>query len=389
MWGLSWGYRGALGRSAVIMGVVIAALVADTVDGASPFRITFFDVGQADSQLIQFPSGYSILFDCGETNWNSAKNAKAVASKLTSLLGGSYIDVVIVSHLHTDHVGYAGYGGMWYLFEKAGFTAGKFLNRNAANWVDSNGDGSCDIDTELDWIYAGEVTTTMQAWQCYSTNPNSTVYSWIEHPELCSTTQISPPDSGASVIIASVDGRDALMKNGNPVTADHTEDSSMPPNENDYSVGIVLRYGGFTYASFGDLDGVYDYSGDSVYDNIEAVVGPRVGQVDVYKVNHHGSMYSSNEDFVDTLNPQVSVISCGCNNTYSHPDQTVLNRLLASGNVFLTEKGNPDDDYGESIIADTDIVVESLDGGATFTVSWGSDSSMSFTSRKATAPTCA
>ncbi|KAH3766176.1 MBL fold metallo-hydrolase [Pelomyxa schiedti] len=368
---------------AVLMGCLVALNEA-----AAPFKITLFDVGQADSQLIQFPSGFSILIDCGETAYNYNTNAKAVAAKLKTMLGGTHIDVVIATHMHTDHVGYVGFGGLWWLFEKEGFVTDKLLNRAAGNWVDANKNSVCDYATEIDWIYAGVLSGTIENWQCYVTDPRTKAYPWVEIPQLCSTTQIDPPDATASVTIVAVDGRDALMLDGTPVTADHTQDAD-PPNENDFSVGIVVRYGAFTYGTFGDLDGSYTSSGyDYVYDDIETVVAPRVGKVDLMKVNHHGSAYSSNQYFIDTLNPQISMISCGYNNSYGHPDQEIVTRLLNSGALYLTEKGNLNDNYGSAVIANSDIVIQSTDGGSTFSVT-GGGKTMMFSSRKATPPACA
>lgn len=49
--------------------------------------------------------------------------------------------------------------------------------------------------------------------------------------------------------------------------------------------------------------------------------------VDVLKVSHHGSSYSSAIAFVKETSPEYSVISVGKDNNYGHPVSTVLNRL--------------------------------------------------------------
>ncbi|MFA5207845.1 MAG: ComEC/Rec2 family competence protein [Candidatus Paceibacterota bacterium] len=48
--------------------------------------------------------------------------------------------------------------------------------------------------------------------------------------------------------------------------------------------------------------------------------------VDVLKVAHHGSKYSTSEDFLKKVNPLVSVIQVG-KNSYGHPTEEVLTRL--------------------------------------------------------------
>jgi beta-lactamase superfamily II metal-dependent hydrolase len=56
-----------------------------------------------------------------------------------------------------------------------------------------------------------------------------------------------------------------------------------------------------------------------LYNDIESFVAPRVGEIDIYRANHHGSGHSSSQLFMDTLNPQLSLISCGVANSYGHP----------------------------------------------------------------------
>ncbi len=47
----------------------------------------------------------------------------------------------------------------------------------------------------------------------------------------------------------------------------------------------------------------------------------------VLKAGHHGSAGSSSEEFLNTLNPDVIVISCGKNNSYGHPSSEFIDRL--------------------------------------------------------------
>lgn len=52
-----------------------------------------------------------------------------------------------------------------------------------------------------------------------------------------------------------------------------------------------------------------------------------IGQVSLLKVAHHGSRYTSSEDFLKEVRPSLSVISCGKKNRYGHPHEEVLKRL--------------------------------------------------------------
>jgi len=290
------------------------------------------------------------------------------------------VDVAVISHLHLDHLGYVGYGGIWGLLEKQGIQFGKVVDRDAGTWIDRNKDLKCDSDTEISWHNAGTFSGTASKWLCYATDPAQKIYPIREIAKLCSTSQIRPPDTKAKVTVVTVDAIGAKSISGVSLSGDHTKDS-LPPSENDYSVGITVEFGDFKYATMGDLDGDYATSGFGyTYNDIESVAARRVGSVDIYRANHHGSGHSSNQLFVSTMKPTVSLISCGLDNSYGHPDQVVLDRLLQSGDVYLTSLCNPERNYGKSKILNGHIVVRSKDG-STFTVS-GPNGEVSYTSKK-------
>jgi len=60
--------------------------------------------------------------------------------------------------------------------------------------------------------------------------------------------------------------------------------------------------------------------------------------IDVLKVGHHGSKYSSGENFLRVTSPKIAVIEVG-KNSYGHPTSEVLNRLASVGSqIFRTDK---------------------------------------------------
>jgi len=65
-----------------------------------------------------------------------------------------------------------------------------------------------------------------------------------------------------------------------------------------------------------------------------------LAEVNVLKVAHHGSKYSSGEAFLDAIKPRWAVVSYGVDNSYGHPHQEVLDRLKERGTeVFKTGEG--------------------------------------------------
>ena len=49
--------------------------------------------------------------------------------------------------------------------------------------------------------------------------------------------------------------------------------------------------------------------------------------IDILKVSHHGSRFSTSKKFVKMTSPDLALISAGRNNTYGHPSKEVLENL--------------------------------------------------------------
>ena len=94
--------------------------------------------------------------------------------------------------------------------------------------------------------------------------------------------------------------------------AEFTSDSEI----NQLSVIQVLTYGDFKALLTGD-------AGAKVQDRL---IGSLSG-IDLFKVPHHGSKTGMSEDYINTLNPSLAVISVGKNNRYGHPTGFILDLL--------------------------------------------------------------
>ena len=83
---------------------------------------------------------------------------------------------------------------------------------------------------------------------------------------------------------------------------------------------------------------------------MESLVMDAVGDVDILKLNHHGSNTSSNQQFLTHLSPEVVVISVGnggLNLRYRLPNKHVINRiegLPKPPEVYLTNQGETEMD---------------------------------------------
>ncbi|BFU23543.1 competence protein ComEC, putative [Entamoeba histolytica HM-1:IMSS-B] len=308
------------------------------VFSTSGIDIHIFNVGQADSQLIVFPSGYSILIDAGETA-PSSMNCKKIADWVFEILGSYHINVGVVTHLHDDHIGTAFKNGFWYLLEKSGIIFDKFIDRDSG--IIKNGLAICDDVEDINWHVIGSYGDTAIKWACYASNTQlkTQIMKIREVAKPCSN-QINPPDKDALVQIIVSDGL-GVLEDGKPISQDF-HNSTRKPSENDYSIALRIKYGDFVYSTAGDLDGYY-FRDSNIYHDIETPYKDVVGVVDVYHVNHHGSEHSNNLDYLQALQPTVAVISCGQNNRYSHPAQTSMEHITTySEKVFLTNDCNPE-----------------------------------------------
>ena len=99
---------------------------------------------------------------------------------------------------------------------------------------------------------------------------------------------------------------------------------------NDSSVGMKIDVGENSFLLMGDLSRKQEQ---------ELVSSGLDLDVDILKIGHHGSKYSSSEKFLNFSNPIEAVISVGEGNRYGHPHEDVLERLKGEGvNIIRTDQ---------------------------------------------------
>lgn len=87
---------------------------------------------------------------------------------------------------------------------------------------------------------------------------------------------------------------------------------------NDQSMVLIMECNGIKTLFTGDLTQEKERIGDWE-------------DVDILKVGHHGSRYSSGEAFLQQCLPETAVISAGEDNSYGHPHEDTLKRLEEAG----------------------------------------------------------
>lgn len=97
---------------------------------------------------------------------------------------------------------------------------------------------------------------------------------------------------------------------------------------NNTSIVLKLKYGNTSYLFTGDAT-----------DSTEEKILDKDIEADVLKVGHHGSSYSSTEEFLNKVNPHYAIIEVGKDNKYDHPTKITLDRLIERNiKVYRTDE---------------------------------------------------
>lgn len=299
----------------ILLAMSLRSFAADAPSQEGLLVVWHFDVGQADCTLLRSPTGKSILIDCGDANWNSSREVRRVAPRIAELIGGTSLDYVVLTHLNVDHVGYVGHGGLWGLFETFGFEAKHIMVRDYMT-------------------YPGDLASKgYTLWATYLRQLATSCD--VRFPCLGAAIDL---EDGVTLTVCSIDG--------NGLVSPNLTSTWCPVTENELSLGVLISYGAFQEWIGGDLGGTSTqrwFGGDcEAYLDIETSACRLIGDVDVLRVNHHGSAYSTNATFLANTAPEVAIISVGETRAYGHPALSVLERLAAACDVYITTRGNSD-----------------------------------------------
>jgi competence protein ComEC len=251
-----------------------------SLDGDS-FRVTFLDVGQGDSAVIELPDGQVVLIDGGSA-YERFDMGRAVVAPFLWNRGIRTIDQVIGTHPQLDHVG----GLAWVVRH--------FLVKHY--W------GSGEIREEL-FYRRLQQSLALKGLQEGIVSEGQEIVS--SGP--CRLVVLNPPAD---------DYRDGTR---------HESDVGGHMLNN-RSVVTRLTCGNHTMLFAADVEhkGLSRMTHSSSH-----------GQVDVLKVPHHGAVSSLNHDWLATLHPQYAVFSAGRHNPYRHPATAVLDAYGSEGSTVL------------------------------------------------------
>ena len=76
-----------------------------------------------------------------------------------------------------------------------------------------------------------------------------------------------------------------------------------------------------------EVDNRFFFFPGDIGENTEKKILDELQDVDVLKVAHHGSRYSTGMDLLERIRPELAVISCGRDNRYGHPHEETVSRI--------------------------------------------------------------
>ena len=114
-----------------------------------------------------------------------------------------------------------------------------------------------------------------------------------------------------------------------PDNSDFISENSL----NNNALVCKLCYKDFSCIFTGDIEEITEKKLIKLYSNTNAL------SATVLKVAHHGSISSSFEEFLKSVQPKIALIGVGENNLYGHPNSEVLARLARFGiKIYRTDE---------------------------------------------------
>lgn len=299
----------------MILGLLIGLLTGNFGCGS---RVTFLDVGQGDGIVVETGQG-AYLFDCGST---SRKNiGEYVLKPYLKSRGIRSLRGVFVSHPDEDHMNgvieLLENGADWGIVVEQLFLPAIAEGKRTESFVTLLAAAEA-AEVPVSYIKCGdEIRDSQLRLLCLHPEENTTLADANAYSE-CFYVEVFAKKMKQEAI----DDRKANDASGGSAIEGSGENGSFAGNSerkdfrvNDGKINILLT---------GDVEGEGERQ---LMQELQEQRGQRAFRVDILKVAHHGSGYSTGTEFLAAASPATAIISCGRNNSYGHPHAETLQRL--------------------------------------------------------------
>ena len=254
-------------RKKVILIILAFYVTVQSVSSLLPSKmeITFLDVGQGDCIIVRTPMKKTIIIDGGGNAQGTFDVGERLLVPYLLKNGIRKIDLMIVSHVHDDHV-----GGLYKVIE--------YLKTEA--------------------VIVGEQVEQTE--------------NYLKLITKCKERNI--------MIYTATKGDSIAVENNVNIKIVHPDNRLITYSRDDLnnnSLVALMEYKDMKCLFTGDIE----VEGERIL-----IENYPLLKADILKIPHHGSKYSSSDEFIEKIEPDIAVIQVGRNN-FGHPNQEVLKKL--------------------------------------------------------------
>ncbi|MBN1494650.1 MBL fold metallo-hydrolase [Candidatus Peregrinibacteria bacterium] len=225
------------------------------------FRISFLDVGQGDAIFIRTPDDYTVLVDGGP----SSKVLEQIAEVMP--VYSRTIDILILTHPHSDHVNGLTEITKRYVVKKAFITGVDYYNPYYTKLLSL-------FNEKKIPVYFAKADNDFKI--------GKNVYLDFVWPSV-------------------------------PIAGRKFE------NVNNSSIALRVIY----------KDKIIFLGGDAEQEQENEMINSGFNlSADILKAGHHGSRTATQDEFLDKVDPRIVVIQSGTGNSYKHPHKEILEKLF-------------------------------------------------------------
>lgn len=278
------------------MMLLAAALLVLVLRVPERFRLIFLDVSQGDG-IVLVTDGETMVFDCGSSDVSGIGEYRL--APYLKQQGIALLDTVVLSHLDWDHIS----GIRELLEEMKPYETEKGFRRSY--------DGTLAIRT----LILPQVSAPGEVYQALVQLANE-----------------------KGVTVRTMEAGEGLTFSDGLGRLDCLSPKQAEESENETSLVIRLTYQTLLVWLMGDAGEKTEEWLLRTYGDSLAGEEQEDGAFVLLKVGHHGSRTSSGLAFLQEVQPDAALISCGYRNRYGHPHEETLHRLAAVGARLYSTK---------------------------------------------------